>query len=672
MITIPSEETKQWQQSNASDVLGNISVTKNITFDKKGYLRLSYASRPPISQTFDANFDEPAVILRSQDHGYFVQTHDQPWKLDADRILGIRPTEETTVGNPSGDIQSDATFIGGLLLVTSSTGADFYSPTPNTWTNTNISLASTAQGQHPVEGFPSLASIAVANVNTVLLYATPITATPTLSVTLTILADFYITGLAYFNQNLYISTMNRFGGKALLYVWNGYGTAAQSAYEVDSNMIYDVVNFQDSIVIFTGKGQILRFNGSGFTVLDNLPIYYTRRAMSDDVNHNMFHNCLKAFGSILYINVSSYSNDLKLTNQPDGIWCYDADLGYAYHRYSLSNALVNIETVATASVNTTTDVITVVTAPITGTEVLYSANGTAITGLVDGAKYFVIYVTGTTIKLATTLTLAQAGTAIDLTGTGNDAQTFVFFPKTDFGQYLLGRTAAICPIERVIEDPQFGTDLIWGGDVAGRTKLSTGFLGTVSTVIENRGYFITPKIFSAGLKDTYNLISLKFSPFVSELDKIIIKYRVTDDKRNEIDTTPGRWAATWTSSTTFTTTEPEFANAVVGDEVEFLSGGGSGILAHITVISLNAGTYTITIDETYSDYTAGDLATVVFRNWIKWQTIAYGDDNATQGFLSTQLGVVGKFIQFKVELRGVQIEIEGLDIDNVYHLPSKK
>jgi hypothetical protein len=387
----------------------------------------------------------------------------------------------------------------------------------------------------------------------------------------------------------------------------------------------------------------------------------------------MWPNCIKSNGELLYISFNDASNVIKTLNQPDGVWCYDSSLGFLYHRYSLSNSLVTPNTIATASVNTTTNRITVTAAPVTGTEVIYNARGGAVIGgLQDGKRYFVIKIDATTVQLASTKTLAVAGTAIDLTGTGNASQILVFFPNIDYGQYYTDTTRAVFAIERTMDTPQYGTDVMWSGNIAERNLSQADYLGTVSPSVESRGYFITPKVYSTNVIDTFNLVTLKFSPFLSDTDKIIIKYRTYDDRRTTINTQDSAsWRATWTSSTTFTTTQSDFSEAVVGNEVEFLEGAASGLLAHITAISENAGTYTVTIDETYDNYTAGDLSRVVFRNWIKWKTITYGDSNALQYYLSDQLGVTGKFIQMKIELRGIQVEIESLEIDNVYRLPSK-
>lgn len=670
MKNIPTK-LHQWQQPNNSDLDGNVYVTKNITFDHEGYLELSNSPRAMMDENIDTDFNNPAVIIFSDDYGYFVETWEEAFELDTE-LLGTRPQQITTSGVPSGDIQSDAVFFGGLMPVSQDTDLDYYDPAANTWTDTDISLTNTSQSQHPLALFLSLSALAVGNVNTVKLYSAPLTATPTqLGSTLTIPADFYITSMCYYNQNLYIATMNRFGGHAFMYVWNGQGTAAQSAYEVDSNIMFSICVHKGSVVCVTGNGSLLRYNGGGFDHLAAFPIFYTDRALTDEVNIGMYKNMMKSNGDILYILFSDQENQTKMTNMPGGIWCYDEKVGL-YHRYSLSNSLVQYETVTTAEVNTTTDQITVTTPQVTGTEVYYRANGgTVLAGLTDETKYFVIKIDATHIQLAATKALAVAGTAIDLTGTGSNSQTLVLFPNVDFGQFFIKRTMALCTIDRPTTLVQYGTDLIWGAEVEQRTLSGgDGMMGTVTPAVESRGYLITPKIFSDDINDTFNNINLKFSPFVSELDAIIIKYRLYDDRRDTILITgTSSWKATWTSTTTFTTTQTDFSSAAVGDEVEFLRGAAGGLLAHITAISVNAGTYTVTIDETFDNYTAGDLSTVVFRNWVKWKTIVYGDTNALQYYMADQLGKEGKMIQFKIEVRGIKVRIEEFLVDNKYHLP---
>jgi hypothetical protein len=666
MINLPRDAQFNWNQPNTSDLFGNVFITKNITFDTQGYMRLSYSPRQSMDETVDADFDNPAVILFSDDYGYFVATWDAAFSASTE-ILSTRPTQIATAGVPSTDTQTDAVWFGGLMPVSQDTDVDYYDPSANTWTDTNISL--TANGQHQMVNFVSLSALAVADVNTVKLYATPLTATPTLITTLTIGVDFEITGMCYFNQNLYIGTQNVYGGHAMMYVWNGLGTAAQQVYETDSNIIFSLCAHQDAVFLLTGNGSLLRFNGGGFDLAAGFPIFYQDQALADETNIGMYKNIMKSNGNLLYILFTNQENDNnRLLSMPDGVWCYDEKIGL-YHRYALSNSLVTPETIATASVNTTTNEITVSGSYFTGTEVYYNNAGTLIPELLNNTKYYVIRVDATHIKLAYTLAEAEAGTAIDLTGTGFATQKLIFFPNIDYGQYFTNRTMALNVIERPVTNRQYGTDLLYGAGVLSRTMTDLETLGTVSDGVEARGYYISPKIFSTEITDNYDLVTLKFSPFTSETDKIIIKYRTTDDMKQFVKLSD--WDMTWTSATTFTSTETGWANAAVGNEVEVLQGAGGGLLAHITSIVNNAGTYTVTLDDSFDNYVSGDLGVAIFRNWIKWKTVEYGDSNANQYFLAEHIGAGGKFLQLKIELRGVSVRIEELLVDNVFRLPAK-
>ena len=92
---------------------------------------------------------------------------------------------------------------------------------------------------------------------------------------------------------------------------------------------------------------------------------------------------------------------------------------------SVTIAGPSARTIATTAVTTASDSITISDHNLTtGAKLTYAdASGTAITGLSDATTYFVIKVDNDTIKLATNLTNANAGTAITLSGTGNNSQT---------------------------------------------------------------------------------------------------------------------------------------------------------------------------------------------------------------------------------------------------------
>jgi hypothetical protein len=661
MINIPETTTKRWVQANSSDLLGNIWYTKNISFDNVGYLSLSNSPRTIYNEALSGDFDNVNGI-EYYSSSFYATTWNKMWSIN------IRPLIELpTIGvsTPSGDIEGSMCYFGDDLVVVQDTDVD-YKPAGD-WVDTNISL--TSSGQHDSVHFLSQNALAIADVNTVKLYAAQISATPTLITTLTIPEHFEITKMEYLNQYLYIGTKNKNSGKAALFVWNGSGTGASQVYEVTTPHIQSLCAHNNSIYILESNGAISRFNGSGFTQVAALPIFYVGGFTSGS-SVSIYKGVMQSNGRVIYINFSDSTNSTRrILNQPDGIWCYDENIGL-YHKYSNTLSQVVQDTIGTADVNTTTSVIKVTAAPVTGTEVYYENDGgTSIAGLTTRTKYFVIKVDATSIKLATTKANALAGTAISLTGTGNITQSLIFFPNIDYGAFYVRRPTYVRPMNRIETDaPMYGTDIFWSTEVNKGDSETTNWatLQCTSTGVESRGYFVTSKILSNDVTDYWKTFVIKYQPMQSELDKIIVKYRTQDDGKEFID--ERSWDITWTSTSTFTSTETGWADASAGDEVEILIGAGAGLIAHISTITESSGTYTVTLDETYDNYASGDLAVAIFRNWKKLCTITSSETN---GYTKLELGnkINGKFIQFKIELRGIGVKIEELSVDDVKFLP---
>jgi hypothetical protein len=162
------------------------------------------------------------------------------------------------------------------------------------------------------------------------------------------------------------------------------------------------------------------------------------------------------------------------------------------------------------------------------------------------------------------------------------------------------------------------------------------------------GYFVTSEIAAGSTTETFEKLVVKAKTPASG-EKIVFKYRTENDpdfpQYNDI---------TWTAATTFTTTDASFSNVAVGNEIEVVDGYGAGHLAHITVISEDAGTYTVTIDESIGSNT--ETAEIRVDNWIKL------DDNYTatdKEYKNIGLGMTAPWIQFKVYMVG-NIEIRSL------------
>jgi hypothetical protein len=88
------------------------------------------------------------------------------------------------------------------------------------------------------------------------------------------------------------------------------------------------------------------------------------------------------------------------------------------------------------------------------------------------------------------------------------------------------------------------------------------------------------------------------------------------------------------------------ANYAVGDEVEITQGVGSGMCSHITVITNNAGTYTVTVDETHTGATT-QTAKARLNKWIKMSELT---SNTTARFVDEKfkIGATSPWVQLKV------------------------
>ena len=125
-------------------------------------------------------------------------------------------------------------------------------------------------------------------------------------------------------------------------------------------------------------------------------------------------------------------------------------------------------------------------------------------------------------------------------------------------------------------------------------------------------------------------------------DRIIVKYRTDEDPTLDFVA-----IITWTSTTTFTTTQSLFSNVADGDEIEVLVGRGAGACVQVSgTPSLAGSTYTVTVAEAIPNVSG--TARVRVRNWTLLETIS--NQNLKNQLI--RIGQTAQWIEFKVELRG--------------------
>lgn len=251
----------------------------------------------------------------------------------------------------------------------------------------------------------------------------------------------------------------------------------------------------------------------------------------------------------------------------------------------------------------------------------------------------------------------------------------------DFGQMAFASGGgALAPVfqdptsTNVIDGAEGGT-LVFGGRVDGGATEYYTFASVTSG--ENRGFFSTSRIESPEVQESWRYVWLKFEEFENSEDAILLKYR-TKYREGLPFTTDNE--VTWTSSTTFTSTETFFANVVAGDEVSVVDGKGAGCIAHIASISNNAGTYTVTLDEAITAVAASDTGRVIVDNFHRLPAYEGANAISTATINNAEVGArfakvaipevtatdyqpaPSEWIEVKAELRGENIRISEMAV----------
>jgi len=167
---------------------------------------------------------------------------------------------------------------------------------------------------------------------------------------------------------------------------------------------------------------------------------------------------------------------------------------------------------------------------------------------------------------------------------------------------------------------------------------------------ENYGYFVTTEIPSNSVSDA--LESAHIKALLDTGDEIVIKYRTSRDVDLPVTVVDVTWSGVtekvFTSTDTGLATIKSRYDAGHRDEVEILNGQSAGRLCHITSVTYDAPTYTVTVDESLG--VDGETSTVRFDNFKKIPTTMTSADGEHK-----KLGMAGEnctWHQLKVELRG--------------------
>jgi hypothetical protein len=662
LLTIPASG-RQWTASNATDIAGAFVAAKNVDLDKAGYLQLAKRAMVWYSKNENTAFLNP-IATASDGLLLYVLTEGGMFTFDVATGFLVN---RISVSGPNFGVYGDLDMFLGLPHVSDAT--HLYSYNGSTFTSRATDLSSSYP--HPMCRNSGSNKLAIADGNVLRQYDSSYVRDTTNE--LTISSDYVITRVLYRNGNYYILTRNIAGGHARLFVWNGAGVGNNGEYPISGDWIYSGCLYGSSIAVITSLGQVLSFNGGGFDPLDNLPIYYTpwawtSQAATNSLVGNVASRGMDADGDTLLININGQVNGGQggpsgtyLQNMPSGLWTYEKNTGL-YHR-----AGVNYKTFTTASpasVASNRLVFSAAHGLKTGDPVL-CATLSGISGVNQGQTYYAIVDQSKTILLALSPAQAKVGVNIAISGTPVAGDTFSFDNVESQGSGEVSDTGCVYVFKKLTPNSFYGTSCLFGGVSIDNSNTSIPVLMSLG-MGRNEGYFITPKIASPNITETFQKLFVKFPQLNLDSESITVKYRVAE-RFGVPDHTDFSGIATFTSATTFTI-DPAVKDVdtlQVGDEVEFVQGAASGYTAHLTAIDKSAVPYTLTVDTTLP-VSNGDKTDFIASNWAKLADLTNASEDNSQNFANVPTEDGGTWVQYKIVLRGLgnSVAIEQLILTN--------
>lgn len=668
---IPNQETKKHLQTNKNDLSGTIYQSKNINLDDEGYIKLANATFATMTTDDNADLSNADAICVGDSQVIVNSSEIFTGEIDEDGLT----SRATDTNVPTPGVEDDVVYFNQTNVV--SDGATIkYESASNVWTTISSTSLSTNSTPTVMCPYDTGSNLAIGKDNEVIFVNTSWVVNAT---RLTLPPDYQVSSMASRGNTLYIATRSKSGQEAKLFTLNSIKSSHDGSFGVGTFEIPSVIPFQSSVVCIDSLGRLNYFTGGGFQELATLPIYATTHEWCDALNDysTVSNRAMSSDGDLIYINLSSFTESAKyniLPNFPSGIWCYDNTNGSLYHRYSPSYTRIQVLYGSVVTVDTTNNNFTLTSGNIndymTGMPVLfYSGSGTTIPELQEATCYYLIKDSSTVFRLATTYTNALAGTAIDITNAGNTSQQWWVLKTNDYGWTAYESRLSVAVLNNLCFEKRLAGRIVFTANLFAKQSSSTRktVIGGISPFLPNRGYIITPRLTSTRIEDTYNSVYIKYRPLDTD-DKIIIKYKTQDRLNFPFNSLEGtvttKWNATWTDTDTFTSTA-DLSSVVVGDEIEIISGVGSGHIAHVSSISESSGTYTVNLDEAFPFAVANDIMRFQVDNFTKLAEIT---SSSNEGYDYFKIPMIennnSKFLQLKIEMRGVEVCIEEVQVFN--------
>lgn len=353
MIKFP--KNRIWRQDNNSDLYGDIWSSFNLNLSSElGKLKATRMLN--VARSVDdgsANYVSGlglAVAFRYYNDKYYAATNGTISTTGDSRTsawgLDTSTDKPTTISNRYSDME-----IFNNRLYVSLSGTSLARLDTSTWLNGGVAITGASSNvPHMLCSYANRLYVTadyakINSMNTSESFGATIgTSSNTLDLGNPVVNS--ITFMRATSSRIWIGTVNRTGGKAHIYAWDGNQTSVNESYRLESSGAMAGLVKDDVLYVMDNDGKLLAFNGGTFVEIDRLPLKegeYLKSALfsssSSTYNERWIHPngmTLKDSGILILIN-NEYRGASATweENVPSGIWEWTKETGL-YHKYSFS------------------------------------------------------------------------------------------------------------------------------------------------------------------------------------------------------------------------------------------------------------------------------------------------------------------------------------------------
>lgn len=339
-IELPKKEIPV--QPNMGDKFGDFWSSYNLDLVSSiGKIRVS--PTPYVVSDTDELMDNPVAFVRDASF-YWAVCDQRLFRIVVNNLGSTIFARDSYDNSPTtllSKLYSDAVYFNnGVFVSTNEDIARYYTDwDANWWTTTVSGGASTLTASIPHPLYAGSTVLLIGNGNDLIYvdidnnYNEEQLVLPT---------DYEINWIRGSNSAYWIGARHRFGGEAKVFMWDGSSDYTNGDYKVGSSVVYSCVIKNEIPYVVNGNGQLLAFDGGGFTEVARFPIVDDKNhKLKDGVSLNYYNinrNGMALINGNINILVNAGldgTNYTLLENMVSGIWEYTKETGL-YHKHGIT------------------------------------------------------------------------------------------------------------------------------------------------------------------------------------------------------------------------------------------------------------------------------------------------------------------------------------------------